>query len=36
MGRLIERDPGGAQALAVSGAAPRRPLLTLADLNMTE
>ena len=36
MGRLTERAPGGAQALAVRGAAPQRPGSTLADPNMTE
>ncbi len=35
MGRLIERAPGGAQALAIRGAAPRRWPPTLADSNMT-
>ena len=35
MGRLIERAPGGAHALAVRGAALRTPLWTLADWNMT-
>lgn len=35
MGRLIERDPGGAQALAIRGAAPRGPRSTLADPTMT-
>jgi hypothetical protein len=35
MGRLILRAPVGAPAIAASGAAPRTPHSTLADMIMT-